>query len=116
MSKTDAGVKFALAFQEWLEARAESAKEDTGAYGDLPNDEIVAISERNLDRRTAADHRLIRTPTAVGFQIVQKFEALEIMVSEREHDGRPTDNRHLLMLASFKGDLYRFRYELQGDD
>jgi hypothetical protein len=33
------------------------------------------------------------------------------MISQRERDGYPNDNRHMLMLSSVKADLYRFRLE-----
>jgi hypothetical protein len=44
-------------------------------------------------------------------QLVDKFEILETMICQRERNGRPADNRHVLMLTSVKADLYRFRIE-----
>jgi hypothetical protein len=34
-----------------------------------------------------------------------------MMLSDREQNGRPNDNRHMLMFASVKGDLWRFNLQ-----
>jgi hypothetical protein len=100
--------KFGLAYEEWLAARAENAKQNAGGYAHLGSADEDANGSRILDRVIAAEHRLIFLPAIRGTHLIEKFEVLETMVSERERDGYPNDNRHMLMLSSVKADLYRF--------
>lgn len=100
--------EFGRAYHEWMEACADLAKLNAGGYEQVPVDEADAFTNRLNERKREAEHRLITTPAILPYQFVQKFEALELMVADRERDGYPTDNRHMAMLASVKADLYRF--------
>jgi hypothetical protein len=114
--ETEPGVsEFGEAYAEWLDARASVAKLNCKGYA-LPDvEDPDAVMDRTIERVRAAEHRLAFVPAILSYQLVEKFEALAAMMSDRERDGRPNDNRHMLMLASVKGDLYRFRFNLQGD-
>jgi hypothetical protein len=101
--------KFGRAYQELFEARACLEKLNAGGYD--PDDDPDGTCDALLDRLRAAELQLASLPAALGYQLVNKFEVLETMISERERNGRPFDNRHMLMLASVKGDLYDFRIE-----
>jgi hypothetical protein len=116
VEETESGVsEFGDAYAEWLDARASVAKLNCKGYA-LPDVENPdAVMDRTIGRVRAAEHRLAFVPAILSYQLVEKFEALAAMMSDRERDGRPNDNRHMLMLASVKGDLYRFRFNLQGD-
>jgi hypothetical protein len=103
--------KFGQAYQEWLAARAENAKQNAGGYAHLGEEEEEANGGRIINRVTAAEHRLAFLPAVRGVQLIEKFEALESMISDREREGYPADSRHMLMLSSVKADLYHFRLE-----
>lgn len=105
-----AAKKFGTAYSAWMDARAERAKrDDPGRFEDMAGDDEDRKTLDILHRLEEAEHKLITTPAELPFQLEQKFEVMESMISERERDGRPTDNRHMLMITSFKADLYRFR-------
>jgi hypothetical protein len=99
--------RFGKALQEWFEALAIEAKLNAGGYAaaEDPDGAIDAV----LGRLQAAEHRLAFLPAILPYQLVNKFEVLETMISKRERDGYPADSRHLLMLTSVKADLYRLR-------
>jgi hypothetical protein len=89
-----------------FEARACLEKLNAGGYD--PDDDPDGTCDALLDRVRAAELELICLPAALGYQLINKFEVLETMISERERNGCPFDNRHMLMLASVKADLYEF--------
>jgi hypothetical protein len=101
--------RFGRAYQELFEARAGIEKLNAGGYAaaDDPDGVCDALNERV---RTA-ELQLVSLPAFLFYQLVNKFETLERMISERERNGRPLDNRHMLMLASVKANLYHFRIE-----
>jgi hypothetical protein len=97
---------FGQAYAEWAEATAAIAKiEGFGSESDEQSDEQMNAA---IERLAVAERRLTTTPAALGHQLVTKFEILECMLSERERDGPPNDNRHMLMLAAVKADFYHF--------
>jgi hypothetical protein len=109
--ETDAS-KFGKAYREWFEVCAIEAKLNAGAnYPD-------AVCDRILERIQSAEHRLAVLPAIHPYQLIDKFEVLETMISKRERAGRPADNRHMLMLMSVKADLYQFedRFEPRRED
>jgi hypothetical protein len=103
--------KFGRAYQELFEARAGVEKLNAGGYGldDDSDDVCDALNERV---RTA-ELQLACLPAILPHQFVNKFETLETMISQRERIGCPFDNRHMLMLASVKADLYQFRFRME---
>jgi hypothetical protein len=108
--ETKSGVsEFGDAYAEWLDARANVAKMDAKGYdaADLED----AVADQIMARLRTAEHRLAFVPAILPYQMIEKFETLEAMISQRERDGYPKDNRHMLMLSSVKADLYRFRLE-----
>jgi len=54
--------------------------------------------------------KLVLLPASTGRRLKQKFSVLERMICNGEDEGYPTDNRHLLMLASVKADLWSMNY------
>jgi hypothetical protein len=101
--------KFGRAYQELFEARAAIEKLNAGGYAAA--DDPDGICDALLERVRAAELQLASLPAILPHQLVNKFETLETMISDRERDGQPFDNRHMLMLASVKADLYHFRIE-----
>jgi hypothetical protein len=101
--------KFGRAYQELFEARADIQKLNAGGYGS--DDDSDDVCDALIDRVRAAELQLICLPAIRPHQLVNKFEVLETMISERERNGRPFDSRHMLMLASVKADFYHFRIE-----
>jgi hypothetical protein len=99
--------RFGKACHEWFEARATEAKLNAGGHADA--DDPDAAIDVVLERLQAAEHQLTCLPAILPHQLVDKFEILETMICQRERNGRPADNRHMLMLTSVKADLYRFR-------
>jgi hypothetical protein len=99
--------KFGGAYHEWFEALASEAKVNAGGYAGA--DDPDAVIDAAIDRVQAAEHQLTVLPAILPYQLVNKFEVLETMISKRERDGYPADGRHMLMLSSVKADLYRFR-------
>jgi hypothetical protein len=93
--------EFDRAYAAWLAAKARIS-----ALEAQENEEGVV--SRACDKLDAAEHRLRRTEAKSDDQLAAKFGVLEAMISERERQGPPNDHRHMLMLASFKADLYRF--------
>jgi hypothetical protein len=110
MSDQKEAETFARAYAEWFAARARQ-EELNADHEDLDSAEKDREVSVTIDRVSKAELKLACTPAALPAQFVRKFEALETMISERERDGRPADNRHGLMLASVKADLYRFSLE-----
>jgi hypothetical protein len=90
-----------------FEARACLERLNAGGYD--PDDDPDGTCDALLDRVRTAELELICLPAALGYQLINKFEVLETMISERERNGQPFDNRHMLMLASVKADLYEFK-------
>ncbi len=101
--------KFGRAYQELFEARAGVEKLNAGGYD--PDDDPDGICDALVARVATAELQLACLPAMLSHQLVNKFETLETMISERERNGRPLDNRHMLMLASVKADLYQFRFK-----
>jgi hypothetical protein len=105
---------FGKAYKEWLEARADIEKLNARGYvsdEEARNEDPDAVCERIMDRLSAAERQLVFQPVTLAYQLIQKFGTLQTMMSDRERDGCPNDNRHMLMLASVKADLCRFRFE-----
>jgi hypothetical protein len=71
----------------------------------VSDEETDALVAKANDRITVAVHQMIRTPVTIGWQLLQKFEVLQALLSEIEHAGRPADGRHLLMTASVQSDI-----------
>jgi hypothetical protein len=102
-------VRFGKAYQELFEARASIEKLNADGYaaGDDPD----GLCDALLEHIRMAELQLASLPAMLPHQLISKFETLEAMISQRERDGCPFDNRHMLMLASVKADLYNFRIE-----
>jgi hypothetical protein len=110
--ETESGVsEFGDAYAEWLDARAGVAKMDAKGYAAADDPDPDAVADQMMARLRMAEHRLAFMPAILPYQMIEKFETLEAMISQRERDGYPNDNRHMLMLSSVKADLYRFRLE-----
>jgi hypothetical protein len=103
--------KFGRAYQELFEARAGVEKLNAGGYG--LDDDSDDVCDALNDRVRTAELQLACLPAILPHQLVNKFETLETMISQRERIGRPFDNRHMLMLASVKADLYQFRFRME---
>jgi hypothetical protein len=106
----EVSIAWGEAYADWLAARAAMAKcsINVNATDPTTEDQDEQYGKVN-DFLTAAEHRLIEAQATVGWQLLQKFEALQTMLLEREREGRPSDDRHLKMLASFHLDLMQFR-------
>jgi hypothetical protein len=106
----EVSIAWGTAYADWLAARAAMAKCSIEVYATdpTPEDQDAQYGKVN-DVLTAAEHRLIDAQATEGWQLLQKFEALQTMLLDREREGRPSDDRHLKMLASFHLDLMHFR-------
>jgi hypothetical protein len=100
MNEITPAQKFASAYAEWMEATATVAKMDAGSGG-MEDEEADAA----VERLAASERQLIFTPASCGPQMLAKFEVLEKMLSDRDHNGRTYENRHMLMFTSVKADL-----------
>jgi hypothetical protein len=100
------------AYAEWLAARAAVAKHAIDIHrSEQPLPEDVDEQMAKIDARViAAEHRLITARVTLGWQLLEKFEALQAMILQSERDGSPADRRHLLMLASFHTDLMGYKF------
>jgi hypothetical protein len=72
---------------------------------ELSDEDDEKLTTQMNARITDAEHQMIRIPVTIGWQLLQKFEAMQAIIMECERAGRPTDGRHLLMVASVHTDL-----------
>ena len=107
--------RFGKAYLEWVEARAELAKINVRGYVKVGTPDPDGVCDRIMDRVGAAERELAFHSARDYHELIEKFDALLAMISDRERTGYPNDSRHLLMLSSFGADLHRARFQMQGD-
>jgi hypothetical protein len=98
--------EWGAAYAVWLSALAEMEKLNADVdQPEVSNEE----NDQRVSKMTAlisdAEHRMIRTPVMIGWQLLQKFDVLRAMLHDRERAGLPADSRHMLMLASVGSDV-----------
>jgi hypothetical protein len=98
--------KFDSAYGEWAQALTDVAKFNESVEC-ATEEEREAMNAQLCDRRTEAEWQLIMIPVFTGVQLIQKFEVLEAITCRGAWEGYPTDNRHVLMLASVNADLWK---------
>jgi hypothetical protein len=96
--------QFDRAYSEWISALA-GYESTTEKYA--TEDEAETLIGQLIDRLINAERQLIFRPVNTNVQFKQKFGVLEKMICRAEDEGYPTDNRHVLMLASVKADLWK---------
>ena len=89
---------FERLYRDWHAARA-------AAYDpDAPNDRTPGL----MDKCTAAERALMTAVAPLPWAVFYKWELLDYMLASEAEDGRYTDNRVIVALASIKADVLRF--------
>lgn len=97
---------FSALFSEWLRNRAAV---DNPAEADLFENDDYAL--KHGDRETELAFLVTTTPAPLAWMIWQKFEVLEHYLCGNGEGTSWTGSRELVMLASIKADLIRFKIE-----
>jgi hypothetical protein len=61
-----------------------------------------------LDALIAAEWKLLQTLAQTLLHIRMRAEAVQEMITTADHAGRPTDNRHHLMLSALVAGIQRY--------
>jgi len=92
---------FVIAMAEWETAKAALARMSA-----IPNDEDdYAAAE--ADAIIAAERKLLLTPARTLVEIKERARVVSEMFCVVDMNGRPTDNRHRLMLAALVSEIIR---------
>jgi hypothetical protein len=98
---SDEASPFVVAMAEWANAKAALARNVA-----IPNQgDNCAIAE--LDAIIAAEWKLLRTPARTLVEIKERARVVSEMFCVVDMNGRPTDNRHRLMLAALVSEIIR---------
>jgi hypothetical protein len=93
---------FLIAFAEWMKARAVNWAIE--ATPDADDDQVSAGNAALI----AAEWMLLQTPAKTLLHIRLRAEATQAMIIAADHQGRPTDNRHHLMVSALVSEIQRF--------
>ena len=98
---SDEASPFTIAMAEWANAKAALARKTI-----IPSDEDnYAAAE--CDAIKAAEWKLLQTPAQTLVEIKERARVVSEMFYVADMNGRPTDNRHRLMLAALVSELIR---------
>lgn len=99
---------FEKARAEWLRARAALAECDTDALDKLPAAKADKATSTALNALRAAEWQLLRTPARSFSDVRDRAEIVSEMFVAAQKIGRPTDNRHQLMLDALVSEILHY--------
>jgi hypothetical protein len=100
---------FLVAMTELTQARAACAAcEARPPYDPADADEEEAIMTAACDALDAAEWKLLRTPAQSLLEIRFRAQVAQEMIVAADHAGRPTDNRHHLMVSVLVSEIQRY--------
>ena len=100
-SPSSVAASFADAYALWVAACANMAAINA-ADEDAATEAAVDSACKQL---TEAEWRLVRTPAETMMDVRGRANAVQATFARIETDGTPTDNRHLVMLATLVADI-----------
>jgi hypothetical protein len=104
---SDEASPFTIAMAEWANAKAALAGLDATPYRLREDNRAYAV----LDALRAAEWKLLQTPAETLMEIRERSHVVLEMFCVADRDGRPTDNRHRLMLSALVSEILRYTPE-----
>jgi hypothetical protein len=104
---SEAAPPFAIAMAEWANAKAAVAGLEATPYRLREDNRAHAA----LDALRATEWKLLQTPAETLLEIRERGHVVLEMFCVADRDGRPTDNRHRLMLAALVSEILRYTPE-----
>jgi hypothetical protein len=99
---------FLIALAARQHALALCADNEALEVPDTDVDAYEVIVAAGSDALIAAEWKLMRTPAETLLHIRMRAEVVQEMFAAADHMGRPTDNRHRLMLGALVSEIQRY--------